>query len=40
MNTILISGISMGAIASVAGLVLFWASRKYAVVEDPLIDEV
>ncbi len=40
MNTILISGISMGAIASLAGLVLFWASRKYAVVEDPLIDEV
>ena len=40
MNTILIAGMSMGTIATLAGLVLFWASKKYAVVEDPLIDEV
>ena len=37
---VLITCISLGSIALVSGLVLFVASKKFAVVENPLIDEV
>ena len=40
MNTILITSIILGAIAFISGLVLFFASKKFAVIENPLIDEV
>jgi len=40
MNVILITSIVLGAIALVAGIILFAASKKFAVHEDPLIDEV
>ncbi len=40
MNIIVITTLSLGAIALVAGLVLFAASKKFAVKENPLIDEV
>ena len=40
MNIVLITCISLGAIALVAGILLFIASKKFAVFENPLIDEV
>ncbi|HPQ39456.1 MAG TPA: RnfABCDGE type electron transport complex subunit B [bacterium] len=40
MNVILITTICLGVIALVAGIILFVASKKFAVVENPLIDEV
>lgn len=40
MNVIFITTLSLGVIALAAGLVLFAASKKFAVVENPLIDEV
>ncbi len=40
MNIILVTSISLGTIALIAGLVLFVASKKFAVLENPLIDEV
>ena len=40
MDIILSTSISLGAIALVAGIVLFVASKKFAVIENPLIDEV
>ncbi len=40
MNTIFITTLTLGAIAFISGLILFAASKKFAVVENPLIDEV
>ncbi|MBN1295996.1 RnfABCDGE type electron transport complex subunit B [bacterium] len=40
MDVIYITVICLGAIALVAGIVLFVASKKFAVIENPLIDEV
>ena len=37
MNVILIAVISLGAIALVAAVILYWASKKFAVYEDPRI---
>lgn len=40
ITLITVTSISLGAIALVAGIVLFVASKKFAVLENPLIDEV
>lgn len=40
MNVILIAVISLGAIALVAAVILYWASKKFAVYEDPRIAQV
>jgi H+/Na+-translocating ferredoxin:NAD+ oxidoreductase subunit B len=40
MSIIVITCATMGAIAFIAGIVLFIASKKFAVVENPLIDDV
>ncbi len=40
MNVVLYTALSMGGIALVAGLVLFVAAKKFAVQENPLIDQV
>jgi len=40
MNVVLITSISLGAIALLAGVMLFIATKKFAVIENPLIDEV
>ncbi|MCD4655080.1 RnfABCDGE type electron transport complex subunit B [bacterium] len=40
MNVILITSIILGAISLVAGIILFVASKKFAIHENPLIDEV
>jgi len=40
MNTILITSLSLGGIAFVAGVVLYIASTAFAVEEDPLVGEV
>ncbi len=40
MNVIVITTVSLGAIAFLSGVVLFLASKKFAVQENPLIDDV
>jgi len=40
MEVIAVTAISLGGISLLAGLVLFAASKKFAVLENPLIDEV
>ncbi len=40
MTVIVVTTVSLGVIALVAGVILFAASKKFAVVENPLIDEV
>ena len=40
MNVILIAVISLGAIALVAAVILYVASKKFAVYEDPRIAQV
>lgn len=40
MELVVITAVSLGVIAFLCGLVLFAASKKFAVLENPLIDEV
>ncbi|MBN1552746.1 RnfABCDGE type electron transport complex subunit B, partial [bacterium] len=40
MDVIVITGISLGGIAFIAGIILFISSRKFAVKENPMIDNV
>lgn len=40
MSIVLLSTICMGAIAFAGGIMLFIASKKFAIIENPLIDEV